>query len=73
MAGRRKKREQGNYHAADAARVARIAEKLHGKKQKTEGDDDEDEEIEEVEGEETVGDDDAEMGMSIFESVHRHL
>ena len=70
MAGRRKKREQGNYHAADAARVARIAEKLHGKKQKTEGEVDEDEEeVEKVEGEDTVGDDDAEMGTFY---IHRY-
>ena len=62
MAGRRKKREQGNYHAADAARVARIAEKLHGKAQKKEGD----EEVEEVEEDDVEGGDDAEMGMSLL-------
>ncbi|KAK1925100.1 hypothetical protein DB88DRAFT_487952 [Papiliotrema laurentii] len=40
MANRKKKREQGNYHAADAARVARLSAKLLGK-QKEEGDDEE--------------------------------
>ena len=34
MAARRKKRESGNYHAADAARVARLSARLLGKKGK---------------------------------------
>ena len=51
MANRRKKRESGNYHAADAARLARISAKLLNKDKK-EGDDEEMvEEEEEVEGE----------------------
>jgi hypothetical protein len=60
MANRKKKREQGNYHAADAARVARLSAKLLGK-QKEEGDDEEmvDEEAKQPE-------EDAEMSMSIL-------
>jgi hypothetical protein len=60
MAGRRKKREQGNYHAADAARVARISAKLLGKQPKAEGEEDE-EVMEGEDAEEEVVEDDAEM------------
>lgn len=66
MAGRRKKREQGNYHAADAARVARISAKLLGKQPKAEGE--EDEEVMEGEEEEVV-EDDAEMSASAMVEV----
>lgn len=66
MAGRRKKREQGNYHAADAARVARISAKLLGKQPKGKGE--EDEEVMEGEEEEVV-EDDAEMSASAMVEV----
>lgn len=59
MANRRKKREGGNYHAADAARVARISAKLLGKDKK-EGEENVDGE---VEGEKVEGED-ADMGWS---------
>ena len=51
MAARKKKREQGSYHASDAARVARISAKLLGK-DKEEGDVDEAMEAEGGEAEE---------------------
>jgi hypothetical protein len=38
MAARKKKREVGNYAAADAARVQRLSEKLHGKDKKADED-----------------------------------
>lgn len=38
MAARKKKREVGNYAAADAARVQRLSEKLHGKEKKADED-----------------------------------
>ncbi|ORX33810.1 hypothetical protein BD324DRAFT_638687 [Kockovaella imperatae] len=68
MAQRRKKRESGNYHAADAARVARLSAKLLGKGKGKEGegegegeevvkDEEGDEEmVEEQEGEDKAGD-----------------
>lgn len=62
MAGRRKKREAGNYHAADAARVQRISAKLLGKPAKAAGaaEDKEAAEGEDADEEEVV-EDDAEM------------
>lgn len=66
MANRRKKREGGNYHAADAARVARISAKLLGKEKKVDGEGEEDDE-EMVEDEEDAKDgEDADMGEHSF-------
>lgn len=55
MAARKKKRESGNYHAADAARVARLSARLLGKDKVKK------EEIADGEEEEEVVEDDEEM------------